>query len=91
MRRIGASTRPETNPSPSSAVTPNTGLWRAAMATRGMTLSSTIARIQPSQPVKSLAKVSDCAPRYPPQNAPATLRPSSMYVFLMVSARVELN
>ena len=72
-------------------MTPNTGLWRAAMATRGMTLSNTIARIQPSQPVNRLAKVSDCAPTYPPQRAPATLRPSSMYVFLMVSARIELS
>ena len=70
---------------------PKTGLWRAAIATRGIRLSNNIARIQPSQPVKRLARLSDCAPTYPPQSAPATLRPSSMYVFLMVSARVELS
>ena len=61
------------------------------MATRGMRLSNNIARIQPIQPVKRSAKASDCAPRYPPQSAPATARPSSMYVLRMVSARVAVS
>ena len=81
--RIGDNTIPDTNPSNTSAVTPNAGLLRHAIATHGTTFSITIATTHPIVVEKKRTIVSDVAPTYPPAMAQNTLTASSMYVCLI--------